>query len=62
MRQAKPVTIPRLTPKQQKQWLNAIERAKERHAKMLADRGGQLWSPSWELLDEARDERTRQLP
>ena len=28
---------------------------------ILAERGGKLFSPSWEILNELRDERTRQL-
>ncbi len=32
-------------------------------AKMLAERGGVPFSPpAWELINEARDERTEQLP
>ena len=62
MSQIERVTVPKLTPEQQQEWLAAIERAKQRQAEMLAQRGGQPWSPSWELLTEARDERTSQLP
>ena len=29
--------------------------------KILAERGGVPFSPSWELINEARDERSRQL-
>ena len=61
MSQTERLEIPKLTAEQQRQWLEAIERAKQRQAEMLAQRGGQPWSPSWELLNEAREERTRQL-
>jgi excisionase family DNA binding protein len=54
-------TVPKLTTEQQQEWLAAIEQAKQRQAEMLAQRGGQPWSPSWELLNEVRDERSRQL-
>jgi hypothetical protein len=53
--------VPKLTTEQQQEWLAAIEQAKQRQAEMLAQRGGQPWSPSWELLNEVRDERSRQL-
>ena len=53
--------IPKLTPEEQRQGLEAIERARRLQAEMLAKRGGKLFSPSWELLEEARDERTRLL-
>jgi excisionase family DNA binding protein len=61
MSQTEPLSIPKLTPEQQRQWLDAIERAKQRQAEMLAQRKGKLWSPSSELLNEAREERARQL-
>lgn len=61
MSQTQRLTVPRLTPEQQ-EWLTALERAKERQAAMLAERHGELWSSSAELLNEARDERSRQLP
>lgn len=53
--------IPRLTPEQQRQGLEALESAKCLQAEILARRGGKLFSPSWELLNEARDERSREL-
>jgi hypothetical protein len=61
MSQTQRLTIPRLTPEQQQDWLAALERAKQRQAVMLAERQGELWSSSAELLNEARDERSRQL-
>jgi excisionase family DNA binding protein len=61
MSQPERLVIPKLTPEQQRQGFEAVERAKKRQAEMLAKRGGKLFSPSWELLNEARDERMRQL-
>jgi excisionase family DNA binding protein len=61
MSHTEPLVIPKLTPEQQRQGLAAVARAKKRQAEMLAKRGGKLFSPSWELLDEARDERAREL-
>ena len=55
------LVIPKLTAEQQRQGLEAIEQARKLQAEMLAKRGGTPFSQSWELLDEARDERTRQL-
>ena len=54
-------TVPKLTPTQQQEWRASIERIRERHAAMLLQRGRELWSPSWELLNEARDTRTQHL-
>lgn len=51
----------RLTPAQQRQALAAVEAAKRLQQEMLQRSNGQLFSPSWELLDQARDERDRQL-
>ena len=54
--------LPPLTPEQRRQGLAAVERAKQLQAEMLERRGGVPFSPSsWELLNEARDERTEQL-
>ena len=61
MSQTKRLVIPKLTPEQQRQGLEAVERARKSQAEMLARRGGKPFTPSWELLNEARDERTRQL-
>ena len=51
----------RMTPEEQRRTLDAVERAKRRHAALLERRGGEPYSPSWELLNELRDERTREL-
>jgi len=51
-----------LTPQEREQGLIAVERARRLQAEMLAKRGGQPFSPSWEILAELRDERSRELP
>jgi excisionase family DNA binding protein len=53
--------IRRLTPEERQRGLNAVARLKELQQELLAARGGNPFSPSWELLNEARDERSRQL-
>lgn len=53
--------IPRPTPEQRRQTLEAVAQARRLQAELLERRGGKLFPPSWELLNEARDERTRQL-
>ena len=51
----------RLTPEERQRGLEAMDQA-QRHAKEIqARRGGKLFSPSWEIINEQRDERTRQL-
>lgn len=50
----------RLTPDEVRRGLEAIDRAEERAKRITARRGGRLFSPSWEILNELRDERTRQ--
>ncbi|MCD6030517.1 MAG: Helix-turn-helix domain [Thermomicrobiales bacterium] len=56
-------TVPprRLTPEERDRGLAALERMIALSDQILAERGGKPFSPSWELLNEARDERTRQL-
>ncbi len=51
-----------LTRKEREQWLAAIEESRRAQAEQLARRGGKLFTPSYLLIDEARDERTEQLP
>ncbi len=54
--------IPKLTAQEKRRALVALERA-QRDAAMLLEPQGQYQGPeSWELLDEAREERARQLP
>lgn len=52
---------PKLTPEQQRQGFAALEAARKLQAELLAERGGELFPPSWELINELRDERSRQL-
>ncbi len=54
--------VRRLTPEEQRRALAALERAERTQAKILADRDGEPVPPSWELVNDARDERTRHLP
>ena len=51
----------RLTPEEVQRGLEAMDRAQELSRQTLAERGGKLFSPSWEIINEQRDERTRQL-
>ena len=53
--------IRRLTPEQKQQALEAMDRAQQRAKETQARRGGKLFSPSWKIINEQRDERTRQL-
>ena len=53
--------LPPMTPERRRQGLEAVERARKRLAELLAERGGRPYESSWELLNEWRDERTRQL-
>jgi hypothetical protein len=61
MAQSERSVIPRLTPEEQQQALAALERAQRHAAELLKHRGDQPVPQAWELLNEARDERTRQL-
>ena len=51
----------RLTPEDVERGLTALEHAQQISRQILAERGEELFSPSWEILNELRDERTRQL-
>ena len=51
----------RLTPEEKQRGLEALDRMIALSDKILAERGGVPFSPSWELINEARDERSRQL-
>lgn len=55
-------SLPPLTPEEQRQGFAALEAARQLRTELLERRGGVPFSPSWELLNEARDERTEQLP
>jgi len=51
----------RLTPEEQRQALEALDRAQRHAAEIQAQRGGKLFPPAWITINEQRDERTRQL-
>jgi excisionase family DNA binding protein len=51
----------RLTPEEIERGLATLERVEQINREMLARRGGKPFPPSWEILNEMRDERTRQL-
>lgn len=51
-----------LTPDQQRRGLEAMDDAQRLSEQILARRGGRPFTPeSWELLNESRDERSRDL-
>ncbi len=50
-----------LTPAERERGLAAIAEGRKFREKLLAARGGVLFSPSWELLHESREERLREL-
>ena len=58
---SEPLMIPKLTPEEQRQALEALGRARKHAAELLQHQGRYRGPESWELLNEARDERTRQL-
>lgn len=41
--------------------LDAMTRLREASQDLLARRGGKLFSPSWQIIEEMRDERMREL-
>ena len=51
----------RMTPEEQERGLRALEELERYSDELLAERQGRLFEPSWKLLEEAREERTRQL-
>jgi excisionase family DNA binding protein len=51
----------RLTPEEVERGMAAFERLQELSEEIMAKRGGKPFSPSWKILNELRDERTRQL-
>jgi excisionase family DNA binding protein len=51
----------RLTPEEKERALEAMDRLKELRERIFEERGGKLFPPSWETINEMRDERTRQL-
>lgn len=60
MAQSERLVIPPLTKEQQRRGLQALAEL-ERLSAAIADRHGTLTPESWELLNESRDERTRDL-
>ena len=52
---------PTLTPDEQHRGRAAMAAARALSDEVLRKRGGVPFSPSWEILDELRDERSRQL-
>lgn len=61
MAETERAVIARLTDEQVEQALAAVEQARRSQEEQLARRNGEPYSPSWELLNEARDQRTRDL-
>ena len=53
--------IRRLTPDEQRRALETMDRIREINKEILARRKGKPFSPSWKVINEIRDERTRQL-
>jgi excisionase family DNA binding protein len=51
----------RLTPEEKERALEAMDRLKELRKRIFEERGGKLFPPSWETINEMREERTRQL-
>ena len=50
-----------LTHAEQERGLRALEKLERLDLELLARRSGRPFSPSWELLNQARDERTRAM-
>jgi excisionase family DNA binding protein len=55
------VDIRRPTPEEIQQAREAMARARKSREEITARRGGEPFPPSWMILNELRDERTRQL-
>jgi excisionase family DNA binding protein len=58
---ARRAEIPPLTPEERERGLRAMEEAQALSERILRERNGELFSPSWEIINEFRDERSRQL-
>jgi excisionase family DNA binding protein len=56
-----PIPVPKLTPERKRRALEALEQAQQLSKEILARRGGKPFPPSWIVINEQRDERTRQL-
>jgi excisionase family DNA binding protein len=55
------LTVRRLTDEEKREALAALERIQELNREMLAERGGEPFSPSLPIIHEMRDERLRHL-
>lgn len=53
--------VRRLTEEERRRGLKILEELREIRQEQLRRRGGVPFSPSWEIINEMRDERTRQL-
>jgi len=58
---ARRAEIPPLTPEERERGLRAMQEAKALGERILRERNGVPFSPSWEIINEFRDERSRQL-
>ena len=52
----------RLTPEEKERALQALENTRRFAQELYEKRGRRLFSPSWEIINEMRDERTEDLP
>ncbi|HEY7060488.1 MAG TPA: helix-turn-helix domain-containing protein [Chloroflexota bacterium] len=60
MRQQDATPLRPLTPEEKERALAAMETARQLAAEIRARRGGKLFSPSWAILNESRDARSRE--
>ncbi|MGH2533598.1 MAG: helix-turn-helix domain-containing protein [Thermomicrobiales bacterium] len=56
-----PPAIRPLTPEERRRGLEILEELKQIQQRMLEKRGGKPFSPGWQLINDMRDERTREL-
>jgi hypothetical protein len=61
MSSAESLQVPLLSPEEQQKLLQAVEDARTALQDQLARRGGKLFPSSDTLLNELRDERSREL-
>jgi hypothetical protein len=54
--------VQRLSPEQQQQGLRVLAELRRLHEAVRTQTGDQPVTPSWEILADQRDERSRQLP
>lgn len=54
-------TIRPLSDDEVRRGLDALKRSRELTARMLAERDGRPFDPSWPLIREAREERSEQV-